>query len=71
MLALLETIPMPPVAGDLVEGSIIAMNRGRVYVDLPPFGTGVIYGREYLNAADVLRKANQGDIISAKVVCVT
>ena len=68
MLALLETIPMPPVAGDLVEGTIIAMNRGRVFVDLPPFGTGVIYGREYLNAADVLRKANQGDIISAKVV---
>jgi small subunit ribosomal protein S1 len=68
MLALLETIPMPPSAGDLVEGTIIAINRGRVYVDLPPFGTGVIYGREYLNAADVLRKANPGDIISAKVV---
>jgi small subunit ribosomal protein S1 len=68
MLALLETISMPPVAGDLVEGTIIAINRGRVYVDLPPFGTGIIYGREYLNAADVLRKANPGDIISAKVV---
>jgi small subunit ribosomal protein S1 len=39
-----------------------------VYIDLPPFGTGLIYGREYLNAADVLRKANPGDIISAKVV---
>ena len=35
---------------------------------LPPFGTGLIYGREYLNAADVLRKANIGDTISAKVV---
>ena len=43
------------------------MNRGRVYIALPPFGTG-IYGREYLNAADVLRKANPGDTISAKVV---
>jgi small subunit ribosomal protein S1 len=39
-----------------------------VYVDLPPFGSGLIYGREYLNAADVLRKANPGDMISAKVV---
>jgi ribosomal protein S1 len=68
MLALLETIPMPPVSGDLVEGTIIAIDRGKVYVDLPPFGTGIIYGREYLNAADVLRKANSGDIISAKVV---
>lgn len=68
MASMLDTIPMPPSAGDLVEGAIIAMNRGRVYIDLSPFGTGLIYGREYLNAADVLRKANQGDIISAKVV---
>ena len=64
----LDSIPTPPGVGDLVEGAIIAISRGRVYVDLPPFGTGLIYGREYLNAADVLRKANQGDLISAKVV---
>jgi ribosomal protein S1 len=68
MASMLDAIPMPPSSGDLVEGMIIAMNRGRVYIDLHPFGTGLIYGREYLNAADVLRKANQGDIISAKVV---
>jgi small subunit ribosomal protein S1 len=68
MAGLIDGIPTPPGAGDLVEGTIIAMNRGRVYIDLPPFGTGLIYGREYLNAADVLRKANPGDTISAKVV---
>lgn len=68
MFGLVDQIAAPPAAGDLVEGTIIAITRGRVYVDLPPFGTGVIYGREYLNAADVLRKANQGDIISAKVI---
>ncbi|MBU6321510.1 MAG: 30S ribosomal protein S1 [Patescibacteria group bacterium] len=68
MARFIEAIPAPPVAGDLVEGAIIAIERGRVYVDLPPFGTGLIYGREYLNAADVLRKANVGDTISAKVV---
>lgn len=68
MQGLVDSIPTPPSSGDLVEGTIIAMNRGRIYVDLPPFGTGLIYGREYLNAADVLRKANPGDTISAKVV---
>jgi small subunit ribosomal protein S1 len=68
MAAFVDSIPTPPSAGDLVEGTIIAIDRGRVYVDLPPFGTGLIYGREYLNAADVLRKANAGDTISAKVV---
>lgn len=68
MEKLIDHIPTPPSTGDLVEGSIIAIDHGRVYVDLPPFGTGLIYGREYLNAADVLRKANMGDLITAKVV---
>ncbi len=68
MAGLIDSIPTPPNKGDLVEGAIIAISRGRVYVDLAPFGTGLIYGREYLNAADVLRKANMGDTISAKVV---
>ncbi len=68
MTALIDSIFMPPAAGDIVEGTIINMVRGRVYIDLHPFGTGLIYGREYLNAADVLRKTNNGDIISAKVV---
>lgn len=68
MAALAGDIATPPKAGDLVEGTIIALVRGRLYVDLPPWGTGIIYGREYLNAADVLRKANPGDTISAKVV---
>ena len=68
MADMLDAIPTPPKEGDLVEGTIIAISRGRVYVDLPPFGSGLIYGREYLNAADVLRKANPGDTISAKVV---
>jgi len=68
MAAFIDAIPTPASVGDLVEGSIIAISRGRVYVDLPPFGTGLIYGREYLNAADVLRKANPGDTISAKIV---
>lgn len=68
MSALIDAIPTPPKAGDLVDGKVIALSRGRLYVDLPPFGTGLIYGREYLNAADILRKANPGDTITAKVV---
>ncbi len=68
MAGLVDRIATPPRVGDLVEGTIIELVRGRLYVDLPPFGTGIIYGREYLNAADVLRKANPGDLITAKVV---
>jgi small subunit ribosomal protein S1 len=68
MASMTESMPTPPASGDIVEGTIIAVGRGRMYIDLHPFGTGLIYGREYLNAADVLRKANAGDTITAKVV---
>jgi ribosomal protein S1 len=68
MSRLVDQIATPPAAGDTVEGTIIELVRGKLYVDLPPFGTGIIYGREYLNAADVLRKSNPGDLITAKVV---
>jgi len=68
MAEFIEQIQTPPKEGDTIDGTIIALERGRVYVDLPPFGTGLIYGREYLNAADVLRKANSGDTITAKIV---
>jgi small subunit ribosomal protein S1 len=68
MAHLADRVATPPRSGDVVEGTIIELIRGRLYVDLPPFGTGIIYGREYLNAADVLRKSNPGDLITAKVV---
>lgn len=58
---------MPPVPGTLVEGPVINVDRSRVYIDLFPFGTGIIYGREFLNAKDILRKVSIGDNISAKV----
>ncbi len=68
MDALLLDTPMPPNPGELVEGTVSSLGRARVYVDLFPYGTGLILGREYMNARDVLRKVNVGDIIAAKVV---
>lgn len=59
---------MPPKEGEIVEGTVSALGRARVYIDLPPFGTGLIYGREYMNARDILRKVSVGDAIAAKVV---
>ncbi len=58
----------PPAIGDLVEGPVIASDKAAVYVDLAPFGTGIIYGREYIIARDVIKKINIGDVIAAKVV---
>lgn len=53
---------------DIVEGPVVAINKSYVYIDLSPIGTGLIFGAEYMNARDVIRKINIGDVIKAKVV---
>lgn len=52
----------------LVEGPVILIQKSSVYVDLSPFRTGIIYGREFINAKDIIKKISLGDIIKAKVV---
>ncbi|MEZ4104495.1 MAG: S1 RNA-binding domain-containing protein [Candidatus Paceibacterota bacterium] len=68
MQSFINDTPEAPKEGQLVEGVVSAIGRARVYVDLPPFGTGLIFGREFMNARDVLRKVSVGDTIAAKVV---
>ena len=68
MSEFIQASPNPPQAGDIVEGPVIAIGKQKIFVDLWPFGTGIIYGREYLSASDILRKVNIGDTIAAKVV---
>ncbi|MEK7463979.1 MAG: S1 RNA-binding domain-containing protein [Patescibacteria group bacterium] len=58
----------PALVGDLVEGPVINIEKSAVYIDLAPFGTGIIFGREYLTARDIIKKINIGDVIAAKVV---
>ena len=58
----------PPSVGDIVEGNVIGIERSAVYVDLGQIGTGTIFGREFINARDIVKKLNIGDSISAKVV---
>lgn len=65
---LTESLPVPPASDDVVEGPVVAIGRARVFVDLHPFGTGIIYGREYLSAREALKNTNVGDTITAKVV---
>jgi len=57
-----------PKVDSLVEGPVILIKKSAVYVDLSPFGTGIIYGREFINAKDIIRKISLGDSIKAKVV---
>jgi small subunit ribosomal protein S1 len=65
---LLEGSNGTPVLGDLVEGPVINIEKSAVYVDLAPYGTGIIFGREFMTARDIIKKINIGDVIAAKVV---
>ena len=64
----LEKSGKAPEVDDLVEGPVIAVEGGFVYVDLKPYGIGIIYGIEYMNARDVIKKISLGDVVKAKVV---
>ncbi|MEK7135136.1 MAG: S1 RNA-binding domain-containing protein, partial [Patescibacteria group bacterium] len=66
--AYLEKLPNPPAVDDLVEGPVISIDKGAVYVDLPPFGTGIIYGREFQNARDIIKRIGVGATVNGKVV---
>ena len=57
-----------PELDSLVEGKVILVEKSSVFVDLSPFGTGIIYGREFINAKDIIKKISLGDTIKAKVV---
>ncbi len=65
---LLEKTPAPPSVDDVVEGKVIGIEKASVYIDIPPFGTGIIYGREYINARDIIKKINVGDSVAGKVI---
>lgn len=53
--------------GDIVEGAVVGHGRSSVYVDLGIYGTGIIYGKEYQVAKDLLRKSALGEKIFAKI----
>ena len=57
-----------PKVDSLVEGPVIMIKKSSVFVDLSPYGTGIIYGREFINAKDIIKKIALGDTIKAKVV---
>jgi len=64
----INTVTLPPKNDDIVEGTVISIDKSAIYVDLEPWGTGIIFGREYINARDLVKKINIGDNVAGKVV---
>src|SRR6266404_9168850 len=68
MERIINESPNPPSIDDVVEGKVLAIEKAKVFIDIPPFGTGIIYGREYISARDIIKKINVGDTVAGKVI---
>jgi len=57
-----------PELGDVVEGTVIAVIGVSMYIDLSPLGTGIIFGREFMTAKDMIKNINIGDSVTGKII---
>lgn len=57
-----------PKIGELVEGAVLEKKGTKLFVDLGVRGTGIVFGREYYAAQDIIKELKPGDLITAKVV---
>src|SRR3989344_8373198 len=62
-----EIAPSPSI-GSIVEGKVVARDRSSLFIDLGIQGTGIIYGREFYQAKDVIKSLKTGDTVFAKVI---
>ncbi|GAI04062.1 unnamed protein product, partial [marine sediment metagenome] len=58
----------PPKVGEIVEGKILSRGRSSVFLDLGAKGIGIIYGKEFFGAKDVLKNLKIGDTLFTKVI---
>jgi small subunit ribosomal protein S1 len=58
----------PLSIGSTIEGKVVARDRSSLFVDLGINGTGIIYGREFYAAKDVIKSLQVGDKIYAKII---
>lgn len=66
--ALKSSFSKLPKGGEVIQGKVLGKESSTLYVDLGVFGMGIVYGREYQEAHDMIRSMNIGDAVSAKVV---
>jgi small subunit ribosomal protein S1 len=53
---------------DLIDVRVLEKTPKAVYFDLGKFGTGIVYGAEFLNARNVVKDLNIGDAVVAKII---
>ena len=69
MEELFKRLPVSlPRVGELAEGEILGRKGAKVFVDLGVFGCGIVFGREFLKAREVIRNLKPGEKVTAKVL---
>jgi len=58
----------PPKIGEIIEGKIIGKGKSSVFLDLGPFRTGIIYGKEFYAVKDKLKNLKIGDKVFAEIL---
>lgn len=68
MEKLLKSQPKLPKVGDIIEGKVIEIGTGAVYIDLGPLGTGVVRGPELYDGLNTLEKLKIGERVASTVL---
>jgi len=58
----------PPKIGEIIEGKIIGKGKSSAFLDLGPFRTGIIYGKEFYAVKDKLKNLKIGDKVFAEIL---
>lgn len=54
--------------GELMEGTVLQKRGTNLFLDLGDKGMGIVFGKEFQNAKDIIKKLKIGDKISGKIV---
>ncbi len=56
--------------GELIKGTVIQRKGISLFLDLGSVGTGIVFGKEYQNAKDIIKNLKVGDEIAGKIVSI-
>jgi len=57
-----------PRLGAMVDATFINAISKAAYFDIGAFGTGIVFGAEFLNAREIIKTMAAGDVIPAKII---
>lgn len=57
-----------PKSGEVIQGTVLEKKGAELYLDLGMLGTGIVFGREFRAANEIIKKLEPGTTVSGKVV---